>query len=292
MIRTRQELESENHFPFYLKANYSTASTAVWRVHTNEELKSAISELASQGLLDGDQEFVVQEAAEGVVERIQAVFDRGKLVASHAYRQVASGLGGGDISKASVRRPAVRHYVEQLGKELKWHGALSLDYIFQEGRQVPLFIDANPRLVEPMNAFFSGVNLADILVRVSIGQPVVSEEGVPMEVRTHMLLMALLSAAAVRGRRRDTIVELTRAIGQRDLYRASREELLPLRVDFKCLFPLVYVLTRLFIKPQSAPDLSAGSIASYSLTPLAARQIADLSGFTCPLDPNRQFETP
>jgi len=31
------------------------------------------------------------------------------------------------------------------------------------------FIDANPRLVEPMTGVYSGVNLADILVRVSLG---------------------------------------------------------------------------------------------------------------------------
>jgi Las17-binding protein actin regulator len=102
----------------------------------------------------------------------------------------------------------VHYYVSRLGNELQWHGALSLDYILQEENQVPIFIDANPRLVEPMNAVFSGVNLADILVRVSTGEPVTTAEPSGREVQTHMLLMALLSKAAARARRLDVIVEL------------------------------------------------------------------------------------
>lgn len=62
------------------------------------------------------------------------------------------------------------------------------------------------------------------------------------------------------------------------LYAGSQEELLPFRIDFKCLFHLVYALARLVLKPKSASVLSAGTIAAYSLTPLAAQQIADLNG--------------
>ena len=276
VVRTQEELESQSRFPFYLKANYATASRAVWRINTIEELKSKSSEPAFQSLLDGHEEFVVQEAAQGILERVQAVFDQGTLIAIHCYRQILEGLGGGDIAKLSVSRPVVRRYVELLGEELKWHGALSLDYIFQEERQVPLFIDANPRLVEPMNAAFSGVNLADILVRVSMSQPVTTREPVASEVRTHMLLMALLSAADARTGRLDIARELLRAMSGRGVYAGSREELLPVQIDFKCLAPLVYVLIRLLVRPRSATALSAGTIASYSLSPAAARRIADL----------------
>jgi hypothetical protein len=277
VIRTRKELESESRYPFYLKANYTTASKAVWRIHNVEELKSKSSELSAQGLLDGHEEFVVQEHAEGTLERVQAVFDHGALVAIHGYRQLLEGPGGGDIAKIGILRPVVRRYLERLGEQLQWHGALSMDYVFRENEQVPLFIDANPRLIEPMNAVLSGVNLADILVRVSAGQLVPTEEPVAQEVRTHLLLMALLSAAAARRRRFDVAAEILRAMAGRGVYGGSREELLPVQTDFKCLFPLVYVLLRLLVRPGSTAALSAGSIASYSLSPTAARQIADLS---------------
>jgi len=225
--------------------------------------------------LEGDREFVVQEPAEGILERVQAVFDRGRLVAIHGYRQISEGLGGGDIAKLSVIRSNVRDYVNRLGDELQWHGALPLDYILQRENQTPLFIDANPRLVESMNAVFSGVNLADILVRVSTGEPVAAIDPSGRELQTHMLLMALLSKAAGRPRRLDVIAELMRAIAGRGPYARSREELLPVRIDFKCLFPLGYVLTQLLLNPRSATALSTGSITSYSLSPGAARQIAE-----------------
>jgi hypothetical protein len=219
--------------------------------------------------------------AEGILERVQGVFDRGKLIAIHGYRQSKEGLGGGDIAKISVNRPVVRGYVERLGAALGWHGALSLDYILRPDG-APLFIDANPRLVEPMNAVFSGVNLAGVLVRISTGEPVAPVEPARNQVRTHMLLMALLSKAADGKRRLDVIGELLRAISRRGPYQSSREELLPLRIDLKSLFPLAYVVTRLLLNPQSATALSAGSIASYSLSPAAARQIADVgAGRAC-----------
>ena len=58
-----------------------------------------------------------------------------------------------------MRRPDVRAYVERIGAALNWHGALSFDYILNAVTGVPLFFDANPRLVEPMNAWLSGVDL-------------------------------------------------------------------------------------------------------------------------------------
>lgn len=242
-----------------------------------EELRAKSSELSARGLLDGHEEFVVQEHAEGTLERVQAVFDHGALVAIHGYRQLLEGPGGGDVAKISVLRPVVRRHLERLGEQLRWHGALSMDYMFRENEQVALFIDANPRLIEPMNAVLSGVNLADVLVRVSTGQPVAAQEPAAGEVRTHLLLMALLSAAAARRRRFDVAAEFLRAMAGRGIYASSREELLPVQTDFKCLFPLVYALVRLLVRPGSTVALSAGSIASYSLSPTAARQIADLS---------------
>jgi hypothetical protein len=280
VIRTREELESEIHFPFYLKGNYGTASTAVWRIQTVEELRSRSSELVSRHLLNGREEFVVQQAVQGALERIQAVFDHGKLAAIHGYRQVLGGLGGGDVVRLSISRPPVRRYVELLGEQLRWHGALSLDYILSEDGRTPLFIDANPRLVEPMNAAFSGVNLADTLVRVSTGEQIATAEATANNVRTHMLLLALLSAAARRRKRLDVFLEVLRAVAGRGLYTTSREELLPVQGDFMCLIPLVYALIRLLVAPGSAAALSNGAIASYSFSPTAARQIADLNGGT------------
>jgi hypothetical protein len=192
----------------------------------------------------------------------------------HGYRQLLEGLGGGDVAKLSVVRTDVRHYVERLGEHLSWHGALSLDYILDQDARVPVFIDANPRLVEPMNGVFSGVNLADALVRVSLGESVSVPEPSEQGVRTHMVLMGLLAAAERRASRVDTLRELYRALTSGGPYAASRGELLPLRLDARALVPFGYVLSRLLFNPKSARTLSLGAISSYSLTPEAARQIA------------------
>ncbi len=275
VIRTMQELKSWSRYPFYVKANYTTASKGVWRIQNVEELESRLSELSN--LLDGRQEFVVQEQVEGTLERVQAIFDRGKLVAMHGYRQLIQGPGGGDIAKIGLLRPIVRHHLERLAEELRWHGALSMDYIFRADGQGPVFIDANPRLIEPMNAVLSGVNLADIFVQLAAGELVAAERLATGEARTHLLLMALLSAAAVRKKRVDIVSELLRAMVGRGFYANSREELLPVRIDFRCLIPLVYALVRLLWKPGLAAALSAQSIASYSLSTTAALHIADSS---------------
>ncbi len=68
----------------------------------------------------------------GWLERAQAIFDQGRLVASHSYSQVVAGPGGGDIVKISVRRPIVRGHLAELGRHLRWHGALSVDYVLKE----------------------------------------------------------------------------------------------------------------------------------------------------------------
>jgi hypothetical protein len=68
------------------------------------------------------------------------------------------------VLKEGVRRPAVVEHLQSLGAYLRWHGALSFDYILPADNRGPVYIDANPRLVEPMNAYLSGVNRPRILV--------------------------------------------------------------------------------------------------------------------------------
>jgi hypothetical protein len=228
-----------------------------------------VAELKAQGRLDGKREWVVQKPAVGPLERVQA---EGRLVGMHGYRQLLEALGGGDIAKLSLGCPSIRPHVERLGQHLRWHGALSLDYIVEDG--TPLFIDANPRLVEPVNAVLSGVNLADALVKLSLGEAVAALPASRPGAQTHMLLMAMLSAADRRILRFDVLRELARALARRGLFNQSREELLPFHLDPPALLPFACALARLLLNPRSASTLSSGTIAAYSLSPETARQIA------------------
>jgi hypothetical protein len=130
----------------------------------------------------------------------QAVFDQGSLVAFHANQRTAEGANGGASHKRSIELPDVRCWFEVLGAELEWHGALSADVIL--GDSGPVFIDVNPRLVEPENAWRSGVDLVRPMMELAIGSSPTKQPESRPEVATHQLLLAVLGAAQQgRGRR-------------------------------------------------------------------------------------------
>jgi biotin carboxylase len=257
IIRSVDHFATSRPYPFFVKAAFGTASAGVWRVGDAH---------ACDGLL-------IQAAVTGSLERTQAVFDRGRLVASHIYRQVVEGPGGGDVLKISVVRSGVRDTVERIGQALQWHGALSFDYIRDDATKTPHFIDANPRLVEPMNAWLSGVDLSGALLRISLGEtPPVQPEG-REGVLTRLGLMGLLDAARRRDRRRDILRELGLLAFGSGRYRGSREELVPLLTDPWCAVPLGVVVARLLLAPEAAARFSETAVAAYSLTAPAIRRL-------------------
>jgi predicted ATP-grasp superfamily ATP-dependent carboligase len=206
IVRSADEFARSRPYPFFVKAAFGTASAGVWRVDDARRRDALLQRLAAQNAFaDG---LVVQAAVSGTLERTQAVFDRGRLVVSHIYRQVAEGPGGGDVLKISMVSAQVREIVERIGQALKWHGALSFDYIRDDATETPHLIDANPRLVEPMNAWLAGVDLPGALLQISLGEsPATQPEG-REGVLTRLGLMGLSDAARQRNRRRDVLREI------------------------------------------------------------------------------------
>ena len=139
---------------------------------------------------------LVQDVVEGEPSSAQAVFADGRLIASHAYRQIARGGGGGTSIKESVSHPVVRGHLARIGEHLHWHGALSVDYIVDPASGTPYYFDCNPRLVEPMSAVFAGLDLVDVLLRVSRGETAVAVAG-QRQRRPHPYCVA--GAAWLRG---------------------------------------------------------------------------------------------
>jgi len=271
VVRSADEFARPRSYPFFVKAAFGTASTGVWRVSDERQRDSLLlrfeqSNAFAEGLL-------VQAAISGALERTQAVFDRGRLVASHIYRQIAEGPGGGDLLKLSVVRPEVRETVMRIGQALKWHGALSFDYIRDEATKTPHFIDANPRLVEPMNAWLSGVDLPGALLKVSLGETAPVQPDGRSGVLTRLGLMGLLDAARQRHRRRDILREIALLATGSGRYRGAREELVPLWSDPYCAIPLAVVIARLLHDPEAASQFTASTVAAYSLTPAAIHRL-------------------
>jgi glutathione synthase/RimK-type ligase-like ATP-grasp enzyme len=271
IVRSADEFAAERPYPFFVKAAFGTASAGVWRVRDAHQRDALLVQLeARNAFAEG---LLVQAAVTGSLERTQAVFDRGRLVASHIYRQVVEGPGGGDVLKVSVVSAEVRRTVEQIGQALSWHGALSFDYIRDDATETPYFIDANPRLVEPMNAWLSGVDLPGALLLVSLGETPPTQAPGREGVLTRLGLMGLLDAARQRNRRRDILREIALLVSGSGRYRSSREELVPLLTDPWCAIPLGVVLARLLRDPQAAATFSNGAVAAYSLTPAAIHRL-------------------
>ncbi|MDQ4134774.1 MAG: hypothetical protein M3158_01180 [Pseudomonadota bacterium] len=277
--------------PFVLKAAIGTASRGTWIIRTGADLAAALRDLEAVG--GTDDALLVQDLAEGAVEHAQAVFCEGRLLGFHAYRQAMRGAGGGDAVKESIRRPVVRAHMERIGERLAWHGALSLDYILDAATGVPLYIDGNPRLVEPLGAAFAGLDLMDLLLRVSCGErPSPAREspapgpGEPVQnpdlslvresregVRSHLAIQVLLGHILAGGTRATLIREIGRLLTKRGPYAGSREELTPVRLDWPSAMPGAVTALWLLADPRAALYLPRRGWGTHLLNPESVRTI-------------------
>ena len=278
IVRSRAELEAMDRFPCYIKTDYSTAGTGVWRVTGMVELDRVAITLEQQGLLDGTREIVVQEEAPGVLCQTQAVFVYGHLLAVHCTKTRGVSVGGGHAARTGVDHPQVLPHLVSLGRSLGWHGPLALDYLFDEATGRPTYIEANPRLVEPMNATLSGENLADLTVRVALGEIGASGDtrrGRP-GIRSHSLMAILLGIADHGGSRREVLRTIVQDMRGHGIFTESREDLTPVRMDPPSLIPLGVVTGQLLLRPRAAHQISTGTVSAYSLTAAAVETIRAL----------------
>jgi hypothetical protein len=270
-LGSADELRAWPSFPVFIKVPIGTATTGVRRVASTAGLRSAAAELEAAGTFTGGG-VLAQEPVAGPLVMVQSVFARGEMVAAHANRRVREGAGGGASHKRSLDDPAmVIKHLESLGRSLRWHGGLSADAILTGAG--PVFIDINPRLVEPGNAWRSGVDLAGALLDVArAGSPRAQPPGRP-GVRTHQLLLAVLGAGADDRGRRGVAAEILGALAHAGSYRRSAEELTPVRGDPLAAVPVLAVATALLIRPALWRRLTTGSVASYALTPAGWDQL-------------------
>jgi hypothetical protein len=283
-VRTRQELLAADRFPCYVKLAHSTAGCGVFHVREPSELAAIADRLDATGMLDGDTETLVQQPARGVQSTVQAVFQHGRLVGAHVFEACDIGVGGMSTARVSASHPVVIEQVIQLGGHLDWHGSVFLDYFFDAATGRPEYIEANPRIGETVNAMLSGVNLADLLVRISHGELL---DGPPLlttklGVRTRSFFMILLSRAIEGAGRRRLLGEMRRKRRGEGLYADSQDELTRPGQDLWSLGPSAWIALQLLANPRLSHRIVAKSIANYSLPASATRAIHDL--------PERVFE--
>jgi predicted ATP-grasp superfamily ATP-dependent carboligase len=272
-----RSLRDFDQFPFMVKTAIGTASRAVWPIVDAADRERAIAEIARVPAA-GASPILVQEIVTGPIEHAQAVFCRGRLVAMHASRQLMRGAGGGPALKESVRRPLVRSHLDRLGRHLNWHGALSLDYILDEATKLPRYVDCNPRLVEPVAALLAGLDLTEVLLRVSLGEEPAEAPDDLEGVRSHLAIQALLGCALRHGTRRDLLRESLHLLLHRGAYAGSFEELTPLRWDWPSVLPVLAALLLLLADPKHALTLPAAGWGAHLLTPESIRIIREEIG--------------
>jgi biotin carboxylase len=271
IVISESELRAAVRFPAVIKTSVGTASRGVWFVRDARELDEAVRELVAADAFSDD--VLVQDFIAGTTEKAQSVFCRGELVGFHTYRGIALGVGGGEAIKESVDRPQVRAMLETIGQCLAWHGALSVDYLMPELNPIPLLIDCNPRLVEPMSAYLAGTDLLSLLLQISRGETRVALPSSREGVRTHLAMQALLGVTAREGSRRALLRECWRLASRQGPYTDSREEMTPVQMDWMSAVPLAMTATLLLVRPMAANALARGGFGAHLLSRESIRTI-------------------
>jgi hypothetical protein len=263
VVASAADLATHDALPAFVKQPIGTATSGVVYVGNRSEMRALATTWRAAGVFE-EGPVLVQQPAHGPLAMIQSVFDHGRLVAHHANLRQREGTRGGASHKRSVDLPVSREHFQALGAHLDWHGALSADAILTDAG--PAYIDVNPRLVEPGNAWRSGVDLVDAFVRAAHGdQPPVQRAG-RSGVATHQLLLAVMAAAQRSAPRRAVLRELVNAAVHRGDYQGSVEELTPLRRDLRTIVPVTAAATASMVHPVLARSLSSGAVANYALS--------------------------
>lgn len=272
VVTSPASLPSGKPMPYYVKTAFGTAGDGTWRVSSEAERAKVLEALQARQSAGNLGPFLVQDIVPGKLEVAQSVFQNGELVAIHAYRQQIEGVGGSASGRISVHRPEILSTLQHLGKSLRWHGALMLDYIWNDSTGEFWFIDPNPRLGETMNAFLAGVNLPQVMVCVSQKETVkwtATKDGI----RSHILLSALLAVAIKNPSRRAVVREIMSAFRRVGHYADSREEVASIGKDFLSVLPTVVVAIRLLASPAVAQSIATRAIRNYALSEYAANAI-------------------
>jgi hypothetical protein len=246
----------------------STASRGVHIVRSKEDAAAARVQIGGER---GD--IIIQDFIDAPLEHAQLLFDRGRFVAMHGYRQIIRGAGGGEALKESVYRPRVRAEIEKMAAALNWHGALSFDYLLKD--DVPYFVDCNPRLVEPMSAHFAGLDLVGLLIAISRGENPPEAPPPRVGVRTRLSLQALLGAALRHNSRVEIVREIWRFMTASGEYENSVEELTPVTLDWMSAIPCAATGFAVLMHPKTSRILPSRGWGAGLLTPEAIRIIRD-----------------
>lgn len=256
---------SKLSFPCWLKADYGTAGRSVYKLDSPGGIGKGTAVLSPDGNM------MLQEHTEGRYGQVQALFDRGRLVAVHTSLQAGVGVGGSSAARVSIAAPETVEHVRRLGAYIGWHGGLTLDFIEHGG--VPYYLECNARMVEPANAALAGVNFPELFIGLAQGKTpeklLVGRPGV----KTHSTMGLLLGTAEKTKSRKAVLRLFLQSLRSRGMFQDSTEVLTPWRRDPLSGIPLLAVLLQLLVQPRRAGSLAVLAVKNYCVLPDTVQKI-------------------
>jgi hypothetical protein len=151
-----------------------------------------------------------------------------------------------------------------------------LEYFVDEETGNPQYIEANPRIGETVNARLSGVNLAEALIRVALGER--CEELAPGRpgVRSHLGFIWLVSQAQRGASRRELFRQWCRMRMRHDSRDDTHNEMTRPSEDWLSRWPATGTMIRLIARPGSASSLIERTVGNYSLPQSAVEEVEGL----------------
>jgi predicted ATP-grasp superfamily ATP-dependent carboligase len=276
IVDSESEVAGQSQFPCYLKLAHSTASLGVKRAEDRASLIDALLEFKRAGLWTEGTEIVIQQPAKGRQAEVSAVFQEGRLVGVASADVLETGIGGGPALRVSADHPVVIDHVRRLGNHLEWHGPMVLEYFYDSTTGQPEYIEANPRIGESFNSMLSGVNVCDLVARISVGEKIESLSIGKAGARSHNGFILLIADAYNGANRRQLLKRLWGGWTRQGIYADYESDMTRPREDLGSLIPATVVTLGLLFNPRSAIRLTESTVANYSMPQNAASIIEAL----------------
>ncbi len=276
VVSSEREIADWNEFPRYLKLDYGTAGQTVKLVHDQNELQSSIDTFRNSGLWSDGVPLLLQSLSEGTQSVFRGIYRRGELMSHHMNVLRMRGVGGSAVARESAEHPAVVEHMRRFGRELGWHGPLFADYFYDEAKQRPEYIEANPRIGDTANSTFSGQHVCQHWVDIALERPVSVNPEPRLHVGSHSATLILMSKALENTSRRQLLREIGSQLSGTGIYKNSEEELTRIHEDRWSAFPYAWVALRLLTRPAAARAIVGSTVANYALTAEAAERIRRL----------------
>jgi predicted ATP-grasp superfamily ATP-dependent carboligase len=181
-------------YPVFVKVRGSAAGVGIQKVSDPEELVAVVRDFVDGYELGPDQFPLLQEGVPGDDLCVSALFEQGRCVAVHTYRNVRQfpRTTGAGVLRETVAAPEAEAEACRLLSHLGWHGLAQLDFRWTEG-ETPYLIELNPRFFGGLpQAIAAGVDHPWMLLQLALGESPASPTIDPQP-RTETPILGLLA---------------------------------------------------------------------------------------------------